>query len=219
MISVMIEEFREWETRFALRCLIILAAIAGGTLLVTKMHFIYFALIIALYFVWLGAQDGSQRWNETKYSRVRNAKKIQYAQWFGGKYLGFLAISLIHGILLLPMFFLLVLLWGIPPSMCLCMLGTGIACGAMTMTLCILTQWINYVFGMLFTVAIIMIALLSGFFLPYLAPVNPLITILNLVNTGDFRPSLLYIGSCFAFQIILIAAMQLASTGFKKEAL
>lgn len=218
MISVMIEEFREWKLRFAGMCFIILPALAGGTLLISKMHFIYFFFIVVLFFMWVGWQDGSQRWNEIKYSRGRNAKKIDYAQWFGGKHLGFLAISLIHTILLLPMVFLMILLWGIPASLCLCMLGIGIASGAMTLTFCILTQWINFVFGALLSVAAVMIWLLSGYFLPHMAPVNPLLLIVNLVDTGDLGQPLWYIGGCFAFQIVLAAIMQLPSPKAKREA-
>lgn len=211
MISVMIEDFREWKERFALRCFLILAALAGGILLISKMHFIYFFLTIALFFLWLGWQAGSQRWNEIKFSRVRNAKKMHYAQWFGGKYLGFLSISLIHAILLMPLFFLLVVLWGIPVSLCLCMIGIGIASGSVTLAFCILMQWINYVFGVLLSVAAVMIWLIGGYFLPHMAPVNPIFLIVNLVDTGNPMPSLFYIGCCIAIPAACLAVMRLLS--------
>jgi len=217
MISVMIEEFREWKLRFAGRCFIILALLAGGTLLAFKMHFVSFFLIIAFFYMWLGWQDGSQKWNDIKFVRVRNTKKIKASQWFGGKHLGFLAVSLIHAILLLPMFFLIVLLWGIPTSQCLCMLGIGIASGTMVLSLFILTQLIHPVFGTLFSTVIILVWLLSGYFLPYLVPINPLMLILNLSETEDIRPSLLYMVSCFAFQIIPFSVMYLVSLKTKKE--
>jgi len=213
----MIAEFREWKHRFALRNFIVLSSLIGITLLISKMQFIDFFLVIALFFMWLGWQDGSQRWNDVKFSRVRNTKNVNYAQWFGGKYLGFLLLSLIHGILLVPMFFLTVLLWGMPVSQCLAALGIGIATGVITLTLWLLTQWINPIFGTFISVIAIMFWLFSGYFLPFMAPVNPLILNVNLVNTGNFAPSLAYIAGCFALQTVLITIMQLFSQKTKKE--
>jgi len=217
MISVMIEEFREWKSRFALRSFLILVLPVGGTLLAFKMHFVFFFFAITLFYVWLGWQDGSQKWNEIKFVRVRNTKKIELSQWFGGKHLGFLAVSLAHAVLLSPMVFLIIVLWGIPTSQCLCLIGIGIAGGSMVLSLFVLTQWINTVFGTLLSVSAILVWLLSGYFLPSLAPINPMMLILNLCDTGDMRPALFFMVYCLSFQIVLLAVMRLTSSKTKRD--
>lgn len=209
MIACMIAEYREWKHKYALRCFIVLAALSGGTLLISRMHFIYIFLALTIYFVWLGWQDGTQKWNESKFLKTTRIKKTGLVPWFGGKHLGFLVISFIHGLLLLPMLLLITLLWGMPPSVCLSMLGIAIASGALTLTLCFLTQWSDNFFGAMVSVTILILWLLSGYYLPFLAPVNPFMQILSLVDTGNATPPLLYIVCCFAVQIISLGAIQL----------
>jgi hypothetical protein len=113
MIAIIVADFKHWSARYCRRSLgtVILCVTLFGCFTGLRPEFCLIGFMAG--FIWLGILAGDQTWSETKIESWVINTRLTPVQIVSGKILGTSFILFLHYLMMLPIIFLMTVLWGI----------------------------------------------------------------------------------------------------------
>jgi hypothetical protein len=212
MVSIIISEINGWNASYSRRTIVVL--MAGATLsgIFTFLKPEICFVILTGVFIWIGLVAGKQSWSEATIDGWAIHGKLALGWIITGKIIATLLITMVHFVILLPVLILTNAVWGIPwKVMGEVLFGFWLTSGLMA-TLGMLgslgfgdiSEFPRKLFSALFLVVTC---------IPGLQRCNPVLQILNIVNSGSSGGMLQFIPNL----IIIILSLVVAQFCFHRE--
>lgn len=206
MIPIIVSEFKLWHTayrRTSMGILVIFALLFGC---LSGLSPEFFMIGIALALFWLGIEAGDQVWSEVNLETWFHKTNLSPGQIVIGKILAIAIIVLYHDFFLLPITFLMVVLWGIDG-----LLVFEANAMIMVFTLVIYTLGLicrtSVYFNLLINKAILCIWLVITFTVPALRWMNPFYQLWMISSRGAHLQLWLSIAANLGLLLMIIGVL------------
>jgi hypothetical protein len=114
MVSVILSELQSWNSGFSKRSLFILLSGMAAVCVFGTVNPKLCSQAAIVFFIWLGWLSGKQSWSDPEYSEWMRQSEVSVTGFMFGKLLSVTAICILHIFFIMPVFILMMIMWGVP---------------------------------------------------------------------------------------------------------